>query len=197
MIKFTVFGVDIRISFWFFAILALVLTTGRETLAMYFLLPILIHECGHLIVMAICGVKLKSVSFLAFCIDIKPAESHIMSYGKDVAVALGGALANFLVAGFLYIFMFQSMRVMLLIAVNIAVALFNLVPVGRLDGGQVMSLLLSRYGGINNTDPVSKLCSFLLLIPLFALAIYLILQDGWNVSLLIVCLYLAGTVVFS
>ncbi|MCL2056699.1 MAG: hypothetical protein FWH02_05725 [Oscillospiraceae bacterium] len=197
MIRFRLFGVEFFISFWFFAVLGFILITGREALAFYLLLPVLIHECGHLLVMAVCGMRIKTVRFLAFCIDIRRCEDRLPSYGKDIAAALGGVLANFAAAGLLYFFAFQSMRMMLMVSVNIAVALFNLVPIGRLDGGRVMGLLLARFGALENGAHISKLCSFLLLVPLFALTIFLILQDAYNTPLLPVCLYLAGMVIYS
>lgn len=192
-----IFGIDLTFSFWFFAVILAVLLTGREVLAFYMLLPVAVHECGHLLAMALFGIRIESVSFTAFSIDIRRDKWATASYGRDIAAALGGVAANLLFALALYLFAFKSMRVMLLISVNLALAAFNLMPVGSLDGGQAFRLLLERRGSPARAYRVSRACSFLLLAPLFAFSILLLLRGIANLSLLLACLYLAGTVIFA
>jgi stage IV sporulation protein FB len=86
---------------------------------------------------------------------------------------------------------------MLLVAVNLAVAIFNAMPVGTLDGGQALRQILERFGSVEKAYVISRICSFLLLVPLFGGAIFLLWQGVANLSLLLVCLYLAGTVIFA
>ncbi|MDL2232802.1 site-2 protease family protein [Ruminococcaceae bacterium OttesenSCG-928-L11] len=195
--KTRLFGIEISFSFWFFAVLLAVLVTGQEVLAFYFLLPVAIHELGHLVAMAAAGIRVERVAFRAFGIDIQRSRSATASYGRELAIAVGGVAANFLTALLLYGFAFQSMRVILLVSVNVALGLFNSLPVGTLDGGQILQILLTRWGSLETAATVSRICSFFVLIPLFALSILLLLRGTANVSLLVACVYLACTVIFS
>lgn len=197
MIRVRFGNIEVFFSFWFFAVIAAILVAGRETLALYLLLPVAIHESGHLIAMAICRVRVESVAFTAFSIDVRRSAPATAGYARDIVISLGGAAANLLAALLLYLFAFQSLRVMLLLAVNVAVALFNAIPIGSLDGGQVLRTVLERRGDLERAYKVSRICSFLLLIPLFAAAIFLLLRGEGNLSLLLACLYLAGTVIFT
>jgi stage IV sporulation protein FB len=195
--RMRIFGVEITFRFWFFAVMAAILLAGREVLAFYFLLPIVIHECGHLLAMAICGVRVEAITCTAFSIDIRRGVSNRLDYRRDIAISLAGIAANLVAAAALYLFAFQSLRVMLLVAVNLAVAIFNAMPVGTLDGGQALRLILERFGSAEKAYTVSRICSFLLLVPLFGGAIFLLWRGVANLSLLLVCLYLAGTVIFA
>lgn len=195
--RLRIFGIDVSVSFWFFATIAGVLLAGKETLALYMLAPIAIHELGHLVAMRLCGIRVEAVAFRAFSIDIRRSASATAGYGTDILLALGGVAANFFAALCLYLFAFQSMRVMLLGAANVAVALFNALPIGNLDGGQALRLLLERFGSVEKAFAISRICSFLVLVPLFGAAAFYVLQGVVNPSLLLVCVYLAGVVIFA
>jgi Zn-dependent protease len=86
------------------------------------------------------------------------------------------------------------MRSMLLVAVNLAAAVFSLLPVGNLDGGAVVRLVSERFGGVGFAYNASRLCSFVVLVPLFAFAFWLLIGSQRNFTLLVVCVYLAGVV---
>jgi membrane-associated protease RseP (regulator of RpoE activity) len=195
-VGFRLFGIDISFSFWFFAVLSVFLVLGREVLAVYMILPIAIHECGHLIAMVVCRVGIEGIAFTAFSVDIKRSGAATGSYGRDIFVCLGGVIANVITAVCFYFFTFQSMRVMFFIAVNIAIAAFNIMPVGNLDGGQILRLVLERFGNPATAYRISRVFSFVILIPIFALAIFLMMRDFANISLLLACIYLACVVVF-
>jgi stage IV sporulation protein FB len=194
--SFKIRDVEFSFTFWFFAGLLALLIFGGEALAWYLILPMLAHECGHAAIMGLCGIPIRGVHFRSFGVEIETGDTATTSYGKDIAIALGGVAANLILALILHLFFFHSMRVMLLVAVNIALAMFHLIPIGSLDGGQALRLLLERFGNPEMAWQVSRFFSFLLLVPLFAAAIFLIICGTANLSLLLVCLYLAGTVIF-
>ena len=191
-----VVGVPVTVDFWLMAMVLAVLLTQRGLLFWYFLLPVLLHESGHLLAMALCGAKIEAIACTAFSIDIQRGGQP-MGLGKEMFIALAGIITNGLVAVGLYFFAFPSLRVMLFTMVNVAVALFNLAPIGDLDGGQVLRIILSHTGSHHMAYAVSRWASFLLLAPLFGVGIYLVLQDMSQFSLLLVCLYLAGRVLAS
>ena len=196
-VRFCVQDTEISFSFWFFAALTLFLALDTDGLAVVFLLPVLTHELGHLAAMWLFGVRIKSVGFSASGISIQKADSLKTSYAKEIIVAVSGAAANLLCALGLSFFMDYSERVMFLIVANIAVAAFNMLPIGSLDGGSLTKLLAQRFFPQAIAFALSRVFSFLALVPLFALAFFLALRPEHNFTLLAVAAYLAVDIIKS
>ena len=194
MIVFYAGRVELRFGFWFFAVIACFMLVGRAAFLWYMLLPVLIHELGHLIALLACGGGVQRVTFTAFSLDIRTKGTEGFGYGRELLVAAAGVAANLLAAAALYRFAFQSMRTMFLIAANMAVALFNLLPVGNLDGGGLLRLLAEHAGGVAFSWKISQAVSFFALVPLFAAALF-VLGQGGNLTLLVTCSYLALVVI--
>ena len=188
-------GVTITFSFWFFAVILLFSLLDKEALALYFILPIAVHELGHLLAMRVCGVPVRRVSFTAMGVDIRKGGGATLGYGKEAAITLGGVAANAAAALYFYLCWFQSMRVMFLVAANAAVAIFNLLPIGDLDGGQLLRLLSDRFFTPDTARMVSKSVSCGVLALLFGVAIFLLLIRFINPTLLVACGYLAVNVI--
>ena len=193
-------GIRISASFWFFAALALFLVFDKDGLALYFLAPVFVHELGHLAAMRLLGVNIRSVGFSAFGIDIQKAGGLGISYAKEIIVASSGALANLALALGLSFFSHDfdnPGRATLFMAANIAVAAFNMLPVGGLDGGSLLKLLAERFLSQDTAFVLSRVFSFLILVPLFALSFFLIMRPGRNFTLLAVAIYLAADIIKS
>ena len=185
-----IFGVQIRVSFWFFAVIALAVLLDRHLLLWYAALSVVTHELGHLLVMAACRIKVTQIHFTPVSIRIV-AGSHAASYRAELAVAVGGVAANLIAAALWRGLAFQSMRAMLMVASNLAVAAFNLLPVGNLDGGRVAGILCARYLRPDTARTISMLVSFAVLVPLTAAAGFLLLSGSGNFTLVLICGYLA------
>jgi stage IV sporulation protein FB len=82
------------------------------------------------------------------------------------------------------------MRAMTLVAANIAVAAFNLLPIGSLDGGEAARLLCGWFFKPKLAYALSRAFSFLALVPLFAAAVFLLLRPERNFTLVVLCTYL-------
>lgn len=188
------FGINVYISFWFLAAVAVSCIAGHGAPAIYILLPIAVHELGHLIVMGICGAKIKAVLLTIKGIKIQRKE-QIFGYGAEIAIVLGGVVANIIFAVCLKLFCFQSMRIMLLISANIAVVIFNLMPIGDLDGGQLLKLTGAHLLGPDTAQKLSKIMSVAVLAMLFGFTIFLITAGLANVTLLAACVFLTAQVI--
>jgi stage IV sporulation protein FB len=184
---FQIKGVRVSLSFWFFALLACILLLDRERLLVYFIAPILVHECGHIAVILLGRVPVREIRLSPLGIAIRREPSVILSNPVEIFLSLGGILANLLAAAILYLFCFQSMRVMLLGASNIAVALYNALPIGDMDGGQVLRLLAARFFSPDTARTISLVCSLLILAPLFAFAVSLLISGHSNFTPLLLC----------
>jgi len=194
MLEFRLGNIRITVSFWFLAAIGFFILYERSALFFYFAVPIIVHELGHIIVLYLCGGSISAINLRAFGVDICPNKLRL-SYHHEIMVTIAGIACNVIMALLLFWQRGQTMRSMLLISVNMAVAVFNILPIGNLDGGVLLRLLCEKTGNSHNTNTISCAVSFLLLLPLFILAFYLLLQPARNVTLLIVCIYLLVMVI--
>lgn len=195
--KFKLGDTEIELSFWFFVVVAIFASLSKDVLAIYFIIPVIIHESGHLIAIAVSRTKIESVRFTAFGIDIKKKQGLSLTPGTELSVLLAGALANLIAAAVTYLFIFKSMRSMLFVSTNIAVAIFNLIPVGNLDGGEIARKISEYYFKPRTAFVLSRVFSFAALTPLFAAAIFLVLTPPRNFTLLLICAYLLIDVIVN
>ena len=183
-----ILNLRLRLSFWFFVLVVLALQLDRQILLWYIVLPIAVHELGHLVAIGLCRVGLKEIALTPVSIRIITRGGAI-SYRKELVIAAAGIAANLILALALRLFAFQSLRTMLMIASNLAVAAFNLLPVGNLDGGKLTGLFFARYLEPRAAQTASAMVNFIVLVPLSCLAGLLLLR-GENFTLAVICVYL-------
>lgn len=180
--KFKVFSTTIEASFLSVALMSLVLVLDKTgNIAMCFLCAVL-HECGHIIAMRCFGIVPKSIKLRLFDIVIN-ADSD-KAFVSDLVITLCGPFVNILLA---VVFFFINKQ---LAFVNLYIALFNLLPVETFDGGRALSLILSRKFSPKTVRTVLKALTFILLVPIFLLGIFVLLYSKYNYSLLLISLYL-------
>ncbi len=149
------------------------------------------HELAHIAAVKIAGGALRSFSVRRFGMGIK---TDALSYRAEAGVALAGPLASLLAAGVFMVtarcFCFNETTVFLFFS-NLALFCLNILPIFPLDGGRALrAILLSRisYG---RAMAVSKAISVIFLLPLCTLSVIILVKTGYNLSLLIICIYLA------
>lgn len=175
--SFKLRDISIEVSFWFVAVIALMLTLFPESQAFYCFVFCIIHECGHLIAMLLLKRKVTSINFGYFGIKIF-TDRKFLPEMKEAAIASGGPVINLFVAAILFIAGQENLAIM-----NLALAFFNLLPVSILDGGHILSALFPESKTVKT---LSILCSVFLLISGIIIAIY----SKKNFTLLIVSLYI-------
>ena len=128
----------VRANFGFFLLLSLALLFDRSGLAVGCICAALLHELGHLLAMAVCGVSVTAVCLCPLGVRIERAEPT--SLNRELLINLSGPMVNLLLALVLYRaekFPFS--------AVNCVLGLFELCPLPSLDGGQALFCLMQRY----------------------------------------------------
>lgn len=193
--RFRIWDTDITFSFWFFAVITLFLATSAAELAFYFALPVIAHELGHLFAIIALNIKIKAVRFTAFGVEIEKEKTAKHGIVCEIIVSAAGVATNLIIAAALYFFAFQSVRTMLMVSANLVVALFQLLPIGNLDGGEIAKALSEYFFKPRLAYLLSRIFSFVALVPLFAAAIFLLLLPERNFSLLLVCGYLLITTI--
>ena len=180
---------DVVIGYEATAAMTAVLILDRENRVICCFLAALLHELGHILMMRLCGVRVRGLRLGLFDVLIEADESPTVC--ADVWITLGGPAVNFICTG---IFMPFSMKLGL---PHLALGIFNLLPVMSLDGGHLLKLCLSRRLSPRVCENILRVMTFVILLPLMTAGIYLLFKSGYNYSLLIVSLYLTAVLLLK
>jgi Zn-dependent protease len=171
-----IFGIKLRIHLTFFLLLLYVFFSdikqgfGQAGLSVLFVCAIfacvVIHELSHSLVARRFGREPKSITLLPIggvaAIDMMPTKPS-----QEIAISIVGPATNIVIAILLALFGGVKMAVALsnnsgltasqifitdLIAANIVLAVFNLIPALPMDGGRVFrSILALKFGFLRAT----------------------------------------------
>lgn len=189
MLKTTVCGVEICFSVGFPAVVALLCffdKTGSAALCLY---AALFHESAHIAATGALGFRPRTLTFGAFGMRM---ELPPLSYKATALVALAGPCCNLAVAALSAVCGAEKS-----VLVNTALGGFNLLPLSPLDGGQALFSLLAPRLGEERAARVVNVTGAAAGIPLFAAAWWTFFKTGYNVSLLVLCVYLLFLVFFK
>jgi stage IV sporulation protein FB len=73
---------------------------------------------------------------------------------------------------------------------HFALGVFNLLPVMSLDGGHLLAIILDKRFSPRTVAITLKVTTFVFLLPLMTAGLYVLLNSGYNYSLLIISIYL-------
>lgn len=138
MLVFRFFRIPIRIDFGFFATVGFMLLTSDESLVLTVLLVCLLHEIGHLSVMAAFGIPLKRIEFHGAGIKIVP-ENKALPFRQELFLLCGGCAVNLIL--FAATVFCNSRNVLEFSAINLILLCFNLIPAEFFDGGRILLLI--------------------------------------------------------
>ena len=188
-----------RIDFTFALTVTLMLIFCQQDTVIICLLSSVFHEAGHLILMQLFRQKITDVTFGAFGIRINRLSTCNLSYKKEAIIASGGICINFLIAFLSAICysLYGNDFYLRLSAVNIFIALFNMIPVDTLDIGRVLRYTLLVWTDESKCDRILSIISFISLIFLGGICFLYSLLIGFNPSLVIVTLYLYVITLFK
>lgn len=140
---------------------------------------IVIHELGHFIVMKIFGYQGIKMTFVPFMGAYVSGEADHFSKYKKIVLLLAGPLPGILI-GMLLLFLFQQHTLQYYYLAAIAfllLNLFNLLPIGALDGGQAIETIFPGTGIIIET--------VFLILSLVALLLFLYLYKAWFIVVIL------------
>lgn len=161
-------------------------------------LAALIHELGHLAAAVACGVRITGMRLDLFGARLE--LPGLLSYRQELLVALGGPAANLLTATVLFrawtacgcpvcgaspSLSGWALVLGVLLPASLGLCAVNLLPVASLDGGRILSCLLSLTLGADAARRVLRLLSLFLLTLLWLLSVYALLRAGQFLSLFV------------
>ena len=193
-IQFNILGCTLKVSFPFLTLLTLLLLVDNNGTIVYGVFAALIHELGHISAMMIKNCRPQKISFRAFDINIIDRSRVKRNYNDDLFILAAGPLSNIIFCLVLYcIYKFGGCSWLVKpIYENIFIAVFNILPIESLDGGQIFFNLLCRRLSIKTATNFTVLISFMVLLPIAVVGFYILLVSRYNFSLLLLSCYLIG-----
>ena len=188
--KFKFLGTEIYISFLFCAVLCLMLLIDRTGLVIPTLFAAFVHEAGHLLAMWAADCHPRAIRLIPASVQIIRGFSP--KKNGEAAIALCGPCANLVLAGVLWLnfLLFGNQNTLTFGALNIVLALFNLLPVSGLDGGTILTAFLSRFTNIYKAEGIVRIITAVFAFLAFLLGVYLWASKSVNLSVFIVAIYL-------
>lgn len=139
----------------------------------------LLHELGHYVMAVVCGAKVAGIRL--GILGARMRIEGVLSYGKEFGIALGGPAVNALCA--ISVWWLSKGRAedtpfQWFFYASCGLAFLNLLPVGTLDGGRMMSALLSHLLSPEAAMTVLRISTTLCLLALWLLAGYALLRGS-------------------
>jgi Zn-dependent protease len=113
---------------------------------------VLLHELGHSLMAATYGISTRHITLYPFG-GIAAIESEPNPGLEEFFIALAGPAVNFILAGLLAPAMLINLQVFsILVGINLAMGIFNLIPAFPMDGGRILrSALMTRFSKRRST----------------------------------------------
>ncbi|MDE7229078.1 MAG: peptidase M50 [Oscillospiraceae bacterium] len=177
MIEFKLKNTLLRLDFSFFAVVALFLFLDSSGFGLAALTACAVHELSHLAVMTAFGIAPEAVTFYGAGIRISSARTEYAAMTARVLILAAGCAANFTAAA-----LFWISGQLPAAAINLFTGIFNLLPIGELDGAALLKTLFIRLCRPENVDRCMKLSGLISA----ALVMIAVITAGGGVSFTLV-----------
>ncbi len=171
--------------------LALVSIYDTRGIFLSSLISAFVHEAGHVFMMYMLKIKINKMSFRAFGIDIVTQTTNTSKI-KQLAILFAGAFFNIIAFVCFYILccIYDIEKIKYLLLCNLSLAIFNLLPIPMLDGGQIAYIIFSAFLKDAKARKIMDIISYLILFVLFLFGFILVLKNKYNFSLLLASIYM-------
>ena len=166
--KLRIAKIDLFVGYEAIAAMTAVLLLDRDNRVIFCFLAAILHELGHVLMMLLCGVHVRAIRLRLFDVLIQADDAP--SFKADVLITMP-----------------VSMKVAL---PHLALGIFNLLPMMSLDGGHLLEIFMDKRFSPRATSITLRVTTFVFLLPLMTAGLYVLLNSGYNYSLLIISIYL-------
>lgn len=183
---------SIRISFWFSMTITVLLLLDEENTFFLAFISALCHELGHIIVIVLQKNAPKLIEFTPFGLRMTYIQKEL-SYKKEIQAALFGPLVNIIIFIVCYVFDLNKD----LQNINLALAIFNLLPISELDGGRICYLLIASLKNPTIAKKVKQILDFIFLVLSFSILFLESMAGIFNYSYFLFTFYLGCLTFFN
>ncbi len=197
--NFRIGKLRLQLSFPLVALMTAVIVFDTTMSVIVCFIAAIIHESGHLIALKHYHSFPKEIKLTLFDIAIIDSKKNIRNIAQELVVVLSGVAVNFLFAAVFYI-LFQLFKIEFLKTLylsNLALGIFNILPVYSLDGGQAIFLILSSRFSIHFSSVFLDILSFIILVPVACMGFIILLRSKYNFTLLITAMYLMAIILLK
>ena len=127
----------IRVRFTFLLLNAVIFIMCSSQYIMAFYTVCAVHEAGHIIAAELLGVRINSAELSGLGIVMHTDKSRIVPIRMSLIVLAAGPAVNIAI----FVLMHASGRTGTFAALDLAAAVYNLLPFPWLDGGAMIELL--------------------------------------------------------
>lgn len=145
-----------------------------------------LHELGHLTMIYLFKIGVKELRITPYGLIIQTSRRY-RSFTEETAVNCAGCAVNFIIfllfsrtSGFLHSLAYASA----------VLGTLNALPVLSLDGGETVRALLSELFPFRTAEKLSRGISFITLICMWVISVYIFLFSGYNYSLFVMSVWL-------
>lgn len=188
--KFKIFSVEINVSFFFFALLTVMLIVDKTGFVLPVFLATAFHELGHLGAMWVLKCHPKKINLIPGSIQI--VRGFCARRQGEILILASGPLVNLTLSAlsFFTYFLMQVNPLLTFSAINLLVFAFNMLPVKGLDGGSILLILLQKiFYGTKSEIILDAVSLFFGVLAIF-MGVSGIMSGKINLSLAILGLYI-------
>lgn len=196
--RFNIGTCKISISFPLITVMVLLIYFDNTHTFLMGLFSAILHELGHIITMYICHTSPQELKLGLLDIAIVNNKSY-RTYYQEIAVNIMGVIINILTFTFcLIIYIYINNDYILTFGIiNLILALFNMLPSDELDGGKILSLIISHNFNDSMAEKVMFIISIIVVVILFVFGLYILINFNHNFTLLLCGIYLLIALVKS
>ncbi len=169
---------------------------GRGQTFLITYLVMIFHELSHMFAALFIGLKIDKITFYAFGVNLKLKNKFVHSFTDELILYLAGPLFNAffaLIMLFLYgYFRIESLRY--LYFMNLVLFSVNMLPVMPLDGGVLLKKIITYFSCDKKAKNIMRFLSVSICLVLLAICIYGVLVSKFNFSLVIMVIFLFGSI---
>lgn len=185
MLTVRICGVKICFDFSFFAVLGLFLAFDGGGYGWLCFAACVCHELGHLAAMAVSGEKPREMIFSGGGICIKQSEQ------PSLGVLSAGCGVNFLLFAVYFVLLGKGdIFYTIFGGANLFVGIFNLLPVGGLDGHGILEKILLRFISFEKAQKVMGALEIIFGTSWIIGVILLLMSGLVNLTAVIVVIYI-------
>ncbi len=171
-------------------IAAFVLIDGSFT-ALLSVLAAAFHEAGHILALLAVGAKPCKLSGSGIGISLK---TDALGYKDEIKVVIAGPVFSLFLFLVLLPF-YKNFSAFALSFSSLVLFVINILPIYPLDGGRALYCTLALKTDMQKSGIITRVISCIFLLPLFVLSVIIMITSGYNLSLLIICIYLLALLI--